>query len=133
MTEEKGLEVQDKEMVESEAESTRDRPTFVPRVDIYEMDEAIGLVANMPGVDSESVDIMVEDNVLTINGNVDFAEPEGHSLSYAEYRVGDYQRSFRLSSGIDREQIEASLKDGVLRLRLPKIGPTTKKIAVKTG
>jgi HSP20 family molecular chaperone IbpA len=60
-------------------------------------------------------------------------QPEGYDLAYAEYRVGDYQRSFSLSSQVDQEHIEATLKDGVLRLCLPKAGPTTKKIAVKTG
>jgi HSP20 family molecular chaperone IbpA len=60
-------------------------------------------------------------------------EPEGYRLAYAEYRVGDFHRRFTLSDQIDRNKIEAAVKDGVLRLHLPKAEPTTRKIAVKTG
>jgi HSP20 family protein len=133
MSEEKDLQVQEKEVVEESAERTRDRPAFVPRVDIYENDDEIVLVADMPSVDETAVDITVENNVLTIRGDVEPMQPEGYSLAYAEYRVGDYQRSFSLSNQVDQEKIEATLKDGVLRLSLPKVGPMTKKIAVKTG
>jgi HSP20 family molecular chaperone IbpA len=120
-------------MVEESAERTRDRPAFVPRVDIYENDGAIVLVADMPGVDETSVDITLENNVLTITGSVEPVQPEGYSLAYAEYRVGDYQRSFSVANQVDQENIEAALKDGVLRLSLPKVGPTTRRITVKTG
>jgi HSP20 family molecular chaperone IbpA len=133
MSEHKDLQVQEKEVVEGSAERTRDRPTFVPRVDIYESDGEIVLVADMPGVDEKLVDITLESNVLTISGDVEPVRPDGYELAYAEYRVGDYQRSFSLSNEVDQEHIEATLKDGVLRLCLPKAGPTTKKIAVKTG
>jgi HSP20 family protein len=133
MSEEKGLQVEEKELVEAEAERTRDRPVFVPRTDIYETDEGVTVVANMPGVDKDSIDISVERNILTIRGDVEPEEPEGYTLAYAEYRVGDYERSFSLSSEIDQDNIEATLTDGVLCLRLAKAGPTTKKISVKTG
>ena len=124
----------EKQEVETEAERTRDRPAFVPRADIYETDKAIYVVADMPGVDEASLDITLEKSVLTLNGAVEPAAPEGYSLSYAEYRVGDYVRSFSLSDEIDQEAIEATLKDGVLRLTLPKITEViTKKIAVKAG
>lgn len=130
------IQVQDteKQVAETEAERTRDRPAFVPRADIYETDEAIVVVADMPGVDENSLDITLEKGVLTLNGVVDPETPEGYSLAYAEYRVGDYVRSFSLSDEIDQEAIEATLKDGVLRLTLPKITEArTKKIAVKAG
>jgi HSP20 family protein len=127
------LQVQEKEEVETGAERTRDRPAFVPRADIYETNEAIYLVADMPGADEHSVDITLEKGVLTINGYVEPAAPEGYTLAYAEYQVGDYQRSFSLSDRIDQEAIEAELKNGVLRLRLPKVSPITRKIAVKAG
>lgn len=87
----------------------------------------------MPGVDENSVDITLEQNVLTINGYAALVEPEGYRLADAEYRVGDYQRRFTLSDQIDRDKIEAMVKDGVLRLRLPKVKPTARKIAVKAG
>jgi HSP20 family molecular chaperone IbpA len=130
----KELQIQDtekQEVAETGAERTRDRLAFVPRVDIYETDDNIVVVADMPGVDESSVDITLEKNVLTINGYVEPVQPENYSLAYAEYRVGDYERSFTLSSEIDQDNIEATLKDGVLTLTMPKEGPTTKKIAVK--
>ena len=137
MEETRDLQVQEtekQEVAESSAERTRDRLAFVPRADIYETDDEIVVVADMPGVDGDTVDITLENNVLTINGYVELAEPEGYTLAYAEYRVGDYQRAFSLSDEIDREKIEAKLKDGVLRLRLPKVTEAiVRKIAVKAG
>jgi HSP20 family protein len=123
MSEDTSLQVQDtekREVAETGAERTRDRLAFVPRADVYETGDAIMVVADMPGVDETSVDITLENNVLTINGYVELEQPEGMSLAYAEYRVGDYLRAFTLSDKIDREGIEATVKDGVLRLYLPK-------------
>jgi HSP20 family protein len=137
MTEEtKDLQVQEtekQEVIESGAERTREKACFVPRADIYETNDGITVVADMPGVDENSVDITLEQNVLTINGYVAPVEPEGYRLAYAEYRVGDYQRRFTISDQIDRDKIEAMMKDGVLRLHLPKVEPTARKIAVKAG
>jgi HSP20 family molecular chaperone IbpA len=137
MTEESQVALQEAEkrqVAETEAERTRDRLAFVPRADIYETDDAIVVVADMPGVDESSLDITLENNVLTINGCVEPMQPEGYSLTYAEYREGDYVRSFRLSDEIDGEGIEATLKDGVLHLNLPKVKEArTRKIEVKAG
>lgn len=137
MTEAQALQVQDTEKQEIDTggtERTRDRLAFVPRADIYEVDEVITIVADMPGVDENTVDIALENNVLTINGYVGPVEMEGHSLAYTEYRVGDYQRAFSLSDQIDQDEIEAVVKDGVLRLRLPKITEARRrKIAIKAG
>jgi HSP20 family molecular chaperone IbpA len=103
-------------------------------VDIYETDEAITVVADMPGVSEDSVELTLEKGVLTINGNVDPEVPEGYSLVHAEYRVGDYTRSFTLSNEINQDAIEATLKDGVLRVTLAKVTEAqTKKISVKAG
>jgi HSP20 family molecular chaperone IbpA len=127
-------ETEKQQVAESSAERTRDRPAFVPRADICETDDEIVVVADMPGVDENTVDITLENNVLTINGYVKPMELEGYSLAYAEYRVGDYQRAFSLSDQIDREKIEAKLKDGVLRLHLHKITePKVHKIAITAG
>lgn len=127
-------EAEKRKVVETDAERTRDRLAFVPRADIYETDDAVFVVADMPGVDESSLDITLENNVLTINGYVEPLPPEGYTLIYAEYREGDYVRSFRLSDEIDRASIEATLKDGVLRLTLPKGKEArTRKIAVKAG
>ncbi len=137
MAEDTALQVQDTEkrqVAETGAERTRDRLAFVPRADVYETDEEIVVVADMPGVSADSVDITLEDNVLTINGYVEPEAPEGYNLVYAEYRVGDYLRAFRLSDQIDRDGIEATVKDGVLRLRLPKVMEArTRKIEVRAG
>lgn len=137
-TETKELQVQEAEKQElaqtGEAEFTRDRRVYVPRVDIYESADDIVVVADMPGVDESSVDITLEKNVLTINGYVEPEEPENYNLAYAEYEVGDYRRSFTLSNQIDQENIKATVKNGVLRLWLPKAAVAkSRKIAVRAG
>lgn len=134
--EEKTIEAQKQEITESESEEverTRECRCFIPRSDIFETEDRIVVVSDMPGVDENSVDITLEKNVLTINGNVDTNEPEGYSLAWAEFETGDYQRSFRISNEIDHEKIEATIKDGVLRLNLPKVEQAKlKKIQVKS-
>jgi HSP20 family molecular chaperone IbpA len=134
----KELQVQDSDKQEvttmSDAERTRARKAYIPRADIYETSEDIVVVADMPGVDENSVDITLEKNILTINGYVEPEAPENYSLAHAEYEVGDYERSFTLSNQIDQDKIEATVQNGVLRLRLPKAGPAkAKKIVVKSG
>ena len=136
--ESKELQVQDTHKQEvttmSDAERTRSRKAYVPRADIYETNDEIFVVADMPGVDESSVDIILEKNVLTINGYVEPQSSENYSLAYAEYEVGDFQRSFTLSNQIDLNKIEAAVKHGVLRLRLPKAGPAkARKITVKAA
>ena len=128
-------EVDKQEVQEVEgAERTMARKAFVPRVDIYETDDSIELAADMPGVDESNVDITLEKNVLTINGTVNFAPLENYGIAYAEYEVGDYERRFTLSDEIDQAKIEASVKNGVLHLHLPKAGPAkARKIAVKAA
>jgi HSP20 family molecular chaperone IbpA len=125
-------ETEKQEIAESDTERTRAQAAFVPRVDIYETNEGIVLTADMPGVDENSLDITLENNVLTINGYVDPQPPEDYTLAYAEYRVGDYERRFSLSQEIDQENIEATVKDGVLRLHMPKAQPTSRKISVRS-
>lgn len=137
MSQEQALEIQENEKREVEktgAERTRDRLAFVPRVDIYETGEAITVVADMPGVDADSVSIMLENSVLTINGYVEPMRPEGHTLAYAEYRVGDYERAFTLSDQVYQDGIEATVKDGVLRVHLPKVTEARlRSIPIKAG
>lgn len=121
-------EVQSQEGVER----TRTGRVYTPPVDIYETPEALVLVADMPGVDEKAVDVTLEKNVLTIYGHIEPQLPDGHTLSYREYGIGDYQRSFTISNEIDWEHIEGTVKNGVLRLTLPKAGPAqTKKISIK--
>jgi HSP20 family molecular chaperone IbpA len=113
-------------------ERTRSRKIYVPKVDIYETKDATVLVADMPGVDETSVDITLEKNILTITGSVEPDSYKDHTMAYAEYDVGDYQRAFTISDEVNREKIKASVKQGVLRLTLPKAEPVkAKKITIK--
>lgn len=132
---EKTMEIEKQEVTTTEeTERTRECRCFIPRSDIYELDDQIVIVADVPGVDEKSIDVRIEKNILTINALVDPALPQGYSLSFAEYEVGDFQRSFRLSDEIDRKKIQASVKDGVLRLYLPKAKEALmRKISVKAG
>jgi HSP20 family molecular chaperone IbpA len=128
-------ELQKKEAAQHQTtERTRQAKAFIPNVDIVETKDNILLLADMPGVDEKSVDITLEKGILTINGYVEPEVPENSCLAYAEYSIGDYQRTFTLSDEIDRNGIEATVKDGILQLTLPK-GPEAKekKIEVKTG
>lgn len=112
-------------------ERIRNVKTFVPRVDIYETKEALFLIADMPGVDEKTVDVELEKNILTISGRVENGKVKDHSLVFSEYEVGDYERSFTVSDEIDREKIKAMVKQGVLRLELPKAEKVKpKKIAI---
>jgi HSP20 family protein len=115
------LQVQQKRELENKEESTVPARVFLPTADIYETDDALNVVLEMPGVDKNSVDIGVEDSVLKIEGRLDFSKYQGLQPLYTEYNVGHYSRSFRLSSKIDQNKIAAELKDGVLSLVMPKV------------
>jgi HSP20 family protein len=115
-------------------ERTRQRRMYIPRADIYETRDDVVVIADIPGTDEKSVDITLEKNVLTINAYPTNYQPEGYSLVYSEYGVGDYQRRFVISNEIDQQKIEASVKNGVLHLRLPKSGPAkARKISVRAN
>jgi HSP20 family protein len=118
-------------------QATEQRSTpkvFVPHVDIVESDSQITLVADLPGVDESTLDVTVEKNVLSLRGRVQPTLPEGFQLAYSEYEVGNFERSFTISNDIDRAGIEAVVKDGVLRLTLPKAHHAmVQKIPVKTA
>jgi HSP20 family protein len=126
-------EIQKKEAnLNGGVERTHARKVYTPAVDIIEKEEEIYLLADMPGVDNESVEVTLEKDILTINGRVEPEIPEGMRLAGSEYGVGDYQRTFSLSDEIDRERIQASVKNGVLRLTLPKVAAVkTRKIPVR--
>jgi HSP20 family protein len=127
------LQVQHKREVESKEESTMPARLFLPQTDIFETSEALTLVLEIPGVDKGSVEVKVENDVLNIEGRVDFSKYDGQPL-YTEYNVGHYARSFRLSSKIEQEGISAELKDGVMTLVLPKAEKAkARKIIVKVG
>lgn len=96
------------------------RPVFLPAADIYETRDNIVVLAEMPGVAPDGVDITLERRVLTIRGRSATRDHAGYQRVYNEYADGDYERAFTLSENIDRDRIEATLKDGILNLVLPK-------------
>ncbi len=104
---------------------------YIPKVDIFENNNDYILYAEIPGASENDVDITIEKNILTITAKVQNVIPEGYRLFYSEYGIGDYKRSFELSNEIDQDKIEATVKDGVLKLVLPKIQPSVKKIQIK--
>lgn len=117
-----------------EAERTRPRRVLVPAADIYERDDSLVVVADMPGVDEKSIDIRVERNILTIEGRVEPPALDGFELVYSELDTGDYHRAFTLSDEVDVNKIEASVRHGVLRIVLPKAEQARpRKITVKSG
>lgn len=124
---------QEAEVVDGQ-EPTRAHRSYLPAANIYETENQFTILADMPGVDEKSLDITLEKNVLDINGYVQPFEPEGYSLSYNEYGTGDFRRKFILSDEVDRNSIDASVKDGVLRLVLTKAADfKARKISVKAG
>jgi len=131
--EETAKEVRKKEVETPEkGELTRARKIYSPAVDIMERKDDIIVVADMPGVDDTSVDITLEKNVLTIYGKVEADIPEKHNLHLSEYGIGEYQRVFTLTDEVDREKIQATVKNGVVKILLPKAEVVkTRKISVK--
>lgn len=98
----------------------QDDRALVPRVDVLEDDSGITLLADLPGVPRDRLELRVESDTLFIEGEVAPLTPDGLEPVYAEVRVPRYRRSFALSRELDAERIEASLRDGVLTLRIPK-------------
>jgi len=105
---------------------------LVPAVDIFESDEGLTLVADVPGVESDGLDIRVEERILTIKASSNWAErPHGQSR---EFELVDYYRQFRLSDEVDDERISADFSNGVLTLSLPKLAKAKpRKIEVTAG
>lgn len=120
MTTGQELQVQQKREVEKKQESTAPARVFVPLTDIFETDESLTVVLEMPGVERESVDVELADGILTIEGRINFAKYEGLQPVYTEYNIGNYMRSFQLSRDIQHDRISAELKDGVMTVTLPK-------------
>lgn len=106
-------------------EAMRAAVVYRPNTDILETEDHVVVVADMPGVTSETLDITLERRVLTIRGRVAPTAPEGYRRIHAEYGQGDFERVFTVSDEVDRDRIEASLKNGVLTLKMPK-APETK-------
>ena len=129
-------ELKPKAKEEAPAQGERVRPgrVFLPAVDIFETPEALTLVADMPGVASDKVTLDIKDNHLVISGEITPPLAPGETLQLQEYYTGDFQRDFHLGAAIDQARIEATMKDGVLRLLLPKAEKAKpRKIEVKVG
>jgi HSP20 family protein len=120
-TESKALQAKEKREVASAAEQTTPGPVFTPLVDIFETDREITLLADMPGVKAKDLSIDLREDILTLTGTVDGPEGKGEVDLIREYRTGKYYRQFTLSEVVDQAKIEAQLKEGVLRLKLPKV------------
>ena len=134
MTESKELQAKEKQEVAASAEQTRPGLVFTPEVDIFETDRDITILADMPGVATDGVSIDLEDSVLTLSGDVKPWEGPEESDVLIEFEIGKYYRQFTLSDVIDQNKIEAKLKDGVLRLTLPKAQKAVpRKITVTAG
>ena len=131
-TESKALQAKEKAEVTTPAEQTRPGAVFTPSVDIFETEKEITLLADMPGVKADSLNIDLHENVLSLDGDVESPEGADEADVIREYRTGKYYRQFTLSQMIDQSKIKAAMKDGVLRLTLPKVeAATPRKIAVK--
>lgn len=108
--------------------------TFMPAVDILAQGDVTVILADMPGVAPEDVDVTLERQVLTLKGRIRPHAPEGYRRLSSEYREGDYLRVFTLSDEVDQKQIKAELRNGVLRLELPRAAVAKpKKISVKAA
>ena len=120
MAKEPTLQVQEKKELAAKGEKTVPARYYVPATDIYETDEALTVVMEVPGVERKDIEINIEDDMLKVEGRIDFSKYEGLEPLYTEYNVGHFSRAFTLSSKIDQQQIGANIEDGVLTLTLPK-------------
>jgi HSP20 family protein len=109
------------------------RLIFTPPIDIFETDAGLMLLADLPGVSAESLQLQVQDNRLTLYGKVQTSLPPDAQLIHQEYRLGDYLRSFILSDDVNHQEITARLSNGVLEVFLPKAKkPEPRRIQIST-
>ena len=115
-------------------EQTRPGPVYSPAVDIFESDNSITVLADMPGVKTQDLEVDLRESVLTLTGRVTSPEGANEDDVLREYRTGTFFRQFTLSETIDQTKIEARLTDGVLRLELPKVEKAKpRQITVRAG
>lgn len=128
------IQVKEKQEAVTSAELTKPGPVFTPAVDIFETGQDIVLLADMPGVTPETLDIDLRENTLTLTGEVGLPETKEEQEILSEYEIGKFYRQFSLSEVIDQEKIDAKLDNGVLRLTLPKVEKVKpRKITVTTS
>ena len=133
MAETRDIQKKQETQMREGVEPTREGRVFLPPTDIRETNDSIVLTADMPGVRPDGVNVTLENDVLTVNGAVADEYMADAGTAYAEYDVGNYQRSFSLSDEIDRDRIDARMNNGVLTLTLPKTRPSQRQIEVKAG
>lgn len=121
MSDTKELQVREKQEVAAPAEQTRPGLVFSPLVDIFETDKEIVLLADMPGVTSDKLDVDLRENMLTLSAEAVSGKESEEQDILSEFPVGKFYRQFTLSEVIDQGKIEAKLNSGVLRLVLPKV------------
>jgi HSP20 family molecular chaperone IbpA len=114
------LQVQEKKELVGTEEQTVPSTFYVPYTDIFETEDALTVVMDMPGVGRDDLNVTVEKGVLGVEGRIDFSNYEGLDPVYTEYNVGHFSRNFRRSGKIDQDKINARMADGVLTLVLPK-------------
>ncbi len=120
MQQPQSLSVQQKKELEGKGEKTVPARYYVPNADIYETQDALTIVMEVPGVEKKDLNVSLENDALRIEGRIDFSKYEGYEPVYSEYNVGHYARAFTLSDKIDPQGISAELEDGVLTLTLKK-------------
>ena len=125
------LEVQEKKELVSKEEKTVPARYYVPNADIYETEDALVVVMEVPGVEKKDLEISLESDVLRVEARIDFIKYDGLDPLYTEYNVGHFARGFSLSNKIDQGEISAQLADGVLTLTLKKTKEATpRRIAI---
>lgn len=130
----KEIQVKQKQEVAGPAEPTRPGIIFTPDVDIFETEKEITLIADIPGVRSDDLEIDLRDDIITISAKATPTCNDNECMLLTEYETGTYYRQFTLSEVINQEKIDAKLSDGVLRLILPKVEKATpRKIAVNVS
>ena len=134
MLKESAREIQDKGNLPAVPEQIRPGPIYTPAVDIFENDDRISVLADMPGVQAKDLKIDLRDSVLTLSAHVTGSESASETPILCEYETGTFFRQFTLSEVIDQAKIEAKLTDGVLKLELPKLERTKpRQITVKVS
>lgn len=127
----RSLEVQEKKELVEKEEATVPARYYVPHTDIYETDDELTVVMEMPGVQKDKITVELENDVLSVEGQIDFSKYAEMRPLYTEYNIGHFTRKFSVSSRINQANISAEIEDGILTLRLPKaeeVKPRTIKI-----
>jgi len=121
------------ESTEVQRQASEPKTALLPPVDIFEDAEGITVQADMPGVSKDRLNIQVDESMLLVEGDIHIDMPEGVQSQYADVHANHYRRRFALSSELEMEKIDASLKDGALTVRIPKrAGVRPRKIEVRT-